>query len=271
MVVVTAADRRYLGALANLVGSLHHWSPGDTVVIYGLALAGSFQRELASWNHVDFRDAFEQLELPAHCRELRLYAWKPPLIRDALARHESVLWVDAGSDFRASPAPLAAVLERDGHLFVQGQDLDMVPMSHPETCRTLGIDWADLSGRPHFAGNLQGYRQGGRAVSEILEPLVACALNRECIAPSGSSLANHRYDQTALSAIIYRSGIEVRPATHLLASQRGQLNADPLLPSERVLYTARGRSREYVARLLVDGGPRFARAYHDGYAPGRPL
>ncbi len=261
VVVVSAADRKFLPALANLVGSLHHWSPGCRVVVYDLGLGSGPAREVARWRHVVVRSDHLDAGAPAHCRQLAVFAWKPLAIASALAQHDSVLWVDAGCDFRAPVDPLRTALERDGHLFVQGQDLDMTSLSHPGTYRSLWVRKDDHAGLPHFAGGVQGYTRDSRAAREILGPLVACAMDRDCIAPRGSSLSNHRYDQSALSIIIYRSRLPVQPATPLISEARSRFNPDPLQPSDRVVYTARGRSREYVPLLRdAGGGYRFPRA-----------
>ncbi|CAO3672901.1 unnamed protein product [Umbelopsis ramanniana] len=43
-------------------------------------------------------------------------------------------------------------------------------------------------------------------VSEIMTPWYQCALDKDCIAPPGSSRHNHRQDQAALTFLVYRSG-----------------------------------------------------------------
>ena len=186
---------------------------------------------------------------PQHLRELHNYAWKALVLKDAILHHDSILWTDAGSDFRASPEPLSGQLEREGHLFFQGQDEDMSRKSHPGCYRALGTDIGRFAGKPHFAGGLQGYTRSGRAHSRILEPMFRCAMEKQCIAPPGSSLDNHRFDQTVLSILAYQSELAIKPATRLLAAERDQLAEDPLQQSERIVYTARGASIEYLRQL----------------------
>ena len=103
MVIVTAADSRYFIGLANLVGSVHYWSSATEIVIYDLGLDHRQLDEVGRWRNVRQVGGFLDREIPDHCRKLRLYAWKPLVIEDAIRQHESVLWVDAGSDLRAPP------------------------------------------------------------------------------------------------------------------------------------------------------------------------
>ena len=54
------------------------------------------------------------------------------------------------------------------------------------------------------AGGYQGYVKGGWAHKHVLQPMVQCALDAECLTPSGSSRANHRQDQSILNALLCR-------------------------------------------------------------------
>jgi len=249
MVILTGANSLYFLGLANLVGSIHFWAPDHDVIVYDLGLTKPFAAEVRRWRKTTLVSDFAPEHAPAHWRTPRLYAWKPLAIHHALLRHPSVLWIDAGSDLRAPVAEIQAYLEQDGHLFVQGQDLDMTLMSHDITYAALGTQKARFIGKQHFAGNLQGYTQNGQARMLILEPFYQCALNRDCIAPAGSDLSNHRFDQTVLSILIYQSGLPVIPRTQLLAAHRDALNSDPKQPSSAAVYTARCRSREYIGQV----------------------
>jgi hypothetical protein len=77
----------------------------------------------------------------------------------------------------------------------------MTLLTHPGTFAALNATPAAFAGRPSFAGGLWGFVRGGPFVPAILEPWVACARRRECIAPEGAGLANHRFDQSAVSVI----------------------------------------------------------------------
>jgi hypothetical protein len=41
----------------------------------------------------------------------------------------------------------------------------------------------------------------------VVEDMVSCALNPRCIAPPGSSVQNHRFEQAALSISLARRNI----------------------------------------------------------------
>ena len=41
---------------------------------------------------------------------------------------------------------------------------------------------------------------------DVVLPWKACAVEKDCIAPAGSSRSNHRQDQAVLSYLVHRSG-----------------------------------------------------------------
>ena len=248
-VIISAANEAYFTGLLNLVGSMHYWSPKSQIIIYDLGLSEQQLQEISHWRNAKVVHNVLGDETPAHCKQLKQYAWKPVILLHAIQQFEAILWLDAGSDIRASLEPIEKALETDGHFFVQGQDLDMTKKSHQGSYLKLDVKKNDFSGKPHFAGNLQAYIRNRPAHEKILEPLHKAALEQNCIAPPGSNLSNHRYDQTLLSILIYQSDLQVWPKTHLLAAQRNQLHSDPLQSSGRVIYTARCSSIDYVHQV----------------------
>lgn len=246
MHIVTAANRGYFGALINLVGSIHHWNPDSQIIIYDLGVGQRLADEADRWNNVTVKREFLNTNIPEHCRQLRQYAWKPYAMCDAIQTHEHILWIDAGSDVRAPLNVIEELLYQDGHFFAQGQDVDMTGKSLDRTYKLLGQDKRDFVGKPHYAGNLQGYSRGRSAAAKILEPLKQAAGVAECIAPSGANLSNHRFDQTLLSILIYASDIKIEHHTDLITASRHELSFDPFLHSDRVIFTARRSNKDYM-------------------------
>ena len=246
MIIVTAASQQYFGALINLIGSIHYWAPDTRILVYDLGIKQGLLAEILDWKYVTLAERFLDREFPPHLSELFCYAWKPAAIADAIHQHEQVLWIDAGSDVRGPLDRISALLSEDGHFFVCGQDTDMTLKSQDNTYSEMGHDKSEFTGKEHFSANLQGYVRGSRAHLEILNPMLEFAMRPQVIAPQGSNLRNHRFDQTVLSILLYSAGFRVNEHTELLAAERNQLNSDPMLAGHRLIYTSRGKSREYV-------------------------
>lgn len=77
----------------------------------------------------------------------------------------------------------------------------MVRWAHEGTFKYLNQTRDRFHKRPSFAGGLWGFVKGSPHYEHILKPWVACAKTPACIQPPGSSLGNHRFDQSAVSII----------------------------------------------------------------------
>jgi len=246
MQILTAANKAYFGALLNLVGSAHFWAENYTLTVYDLGLGERLCKEVQKWRNVTLVPLFLQSGIPQHCSQIREYAWKPFVIEHALRTHQQVLWIDAGSDFRSPLSTIERLLQQNGYFLVQGQDQDMTQMSHSNTYEYLGHDKIDFKDKQHYSANLQAYAKDGPVFGKIVQAMQQAAGSQKCIAPTGSNISNHRFDQTVLSILAYTCGIELQTHTHLLAARRTQLQAKPEMESDRLVYTGRGSSKEYA-------------------------
>jgi len=77
----------------------------------------------------------------------------------------------------------------------------------------LGADAADYASRPNADATLVGLATGhpspavrDRVYREIVVPWRTGALDKDCIAPAGSSRRNHRQDQALLSYLVHKAG-----------------------------------------------------------------
>jgi hypothetical protein len=154
--------------------------------------------------------------------------------------------LDAGATFTGPIDPIEEIIHRHGLFLVHGQDDDMKAKSHPATYQWFGYHKATFQGGPHCAGGIQGHVYPSRYIDTIVIPNAKCALDPNCIAPKGSDLDNHRYDQTSLSILTYQEQVRAPHYTEYLAASKDQLNKNMSKATTRmILWTARGSSRYY--------------------------
>jgi hypothetical protein len=242
LTVATGANGAYFAAMRNLVGSVNFWCPNCTIAVFNLGLSADELAQARGWCHATLHwgDGY------AH-GDPNTYAFKALALQEAVNTYGAVLWLDGGSTATGPLYPaVMPLLVRDGHFLVQGQDLDMVPWTHPGMLTHFGVSAERFrGGKPSFSGNTVGFLRGAAAERAILAPWVACARNASCINPPGASKANHRYDQAALSVIAYTCGLAVTPHTELLAAERGQLQPCEAA-STMVVWTSRGGEQCYA-------------------------
>ncbi|XP_013418275.1 uncharacterized protein LOC106179275 isoform X2 [Lingula anatina] len=246
--LVTGADSFYFGGLANLVGSIHFWEPKRNIVVYDFGLEQKQISKIKTWCKTKLV-TFDFKNKPEHVSNLLLYAWKPLVIKEAVDRFGKIFWLDAGCDVRGPLNKVDEYLRQDGHFFVQGQDTDMTGFVHHKMFDYFQQPRTQFKGKYSFAGGISGWVKDSHAYTTVLPRWTSCALDVACIAPKGSSMGNHRFDQAALSILMYSSGIKVTAHTELLAAERRQLKSNQHDPSTYVIYTARGRSSDYKADL----------------------
>jgi hypothetical protein len=225
MVIVTAANQVYWKGLLNLAASLRYWAPRHKLVVYNLGdLSNQQQKEVESWSNVlsvEWKEGIPS-KYPSHVHQLKKYAWKPIIVNETLHQYPSIFWLDAGSTITAPLTPIEQIVQREGIFLVQGQDADM-SMSHPGTYAWFSFldkNKTTFVGGPHYAGNTIAVSNPSRYV-DMVDEWAKCALDEACIAPLGSSLQNHRYDQTSLSILSYTRHIP--HYTEYLAAERHQL------------------------------------------------
>jgi hypothetical protein len=249
LVIVTGITRRFMRGVTNLAASLRYWAPRHKLVVYNLGdLTVADMREIRSWDNVlsvEWEDGVPA-EYPAHIREGGKYAWKPLIVKEALLKYKTIFWLDGGNVVVGPLDPIEKILHRTGIVLFRGQDLDM-KKSHPKTYEWFNTAKEELQMISHYSGNTQAFMYPSRYYDTIIERNAQCAPDPNCIAPPGSSKANHRYDQTTLSILAYMPKTRAPHYTELLAASRSQLPANRTLPTwRRIIWTARSGDSFYT-------------------------
>jgi Protein of unknown function (DUF1647) len=218
LTVVTASSSNHYGALVQMLGSLRRLDA--RVECYDIGLTAAEVAALPRWETC-LHHAFDYARYPAHVNvavNAGEYAWKPVIVAEvvdrlrAAGRAANVLWADAGCFFHAL-APIAECVARTEGLWVRTSAGTMRQWTHPLMFEYLGIDPAEYGDKPNADATLVGFAVGSAPAwrrealrRDIIDPWRACAVAKDCIAPPGSSRANHRQDQAVLSYLVHRAG-----------------------------------------------------------------
>ncbi|KAG7349348.1 DUF1647 domain containing protein [Nitzschia inconspicua] len=256
MIIVTGSDSAYYSALQNFAASLQYWAPTRKLVIYNLGMTNLQLKNIKKWInlHALHWESGIPTTLPPHVNNLKNYAWKSIIINETVHEYKSIFWLDAGATFTGNIDSIEEIIHRNGIFLVRGQDEDMKRLSHPRTYQALGYEKETFRKglkSPHFAGGIQGHVYPSRFIDSLVIPNAKCALDPDCIAPTGSSLGNHRYDQTSLSILAYQTTVQATHYTEYLAAGRDQLNADLFQPSEKIMWTSRGSCNFYYQNVQL--------------------
>jgi hypothetical protein len=202
--IVTAADWKYERTLWQMLRSAERRALPDAhqVIAFDLGMTARGREALRSrfpWCRLT---PFDFLGVPAHVRRLVSCAWKPFAIEEVLRRKGGlVLWLDSATLFHGSLEPIFDRIVADGLFTLVGQSA-LTRWCHPDTLRHMKVPVEDLVKPCRFGGAL-GFDARRRVVRDLIARWCECALQRECIDPPGASRANHRYDQSILTNLLY--------------------------------------------------------------------
>jgi hypothetical protein len=202
----------------DFLASARKHEPETRVVVYDLGLTPAERNALETNFPYDVR-TFDYSRYPAFF-DIRVnageYAWKPAIIREVASETADIVcWMDAGHIILRPLTGLRWETRRIGHYSPHSLGT-IADWTHPGMLSYLGLppDWRSLS--PNLSGGTVAFDMRNPAGARLLNEWADLALIKECIAPEGSSRANHRQDQALLSVLAYRAGRPASAASRLL-------------------------------------------------------
>jgi hypothetical protein len=220
MTIVTAADRRYFRTLCQLLLSIerHRVDRRHAVVVYDLGLDETQLQDLRRRHprvlvrrfpfedHPPFVAERARLRPGRHAwgEVVGFYAWKPIIVCAVLEESRGpVLWLDSATLVRSDLEEVAAALDADGVYVPLSGIAHLADWIHPATLRYMDAPLEILDWRSRGSG-VCGFHHDFPAARELVREWKRYALVRECLAPEGASLVDHRYDQAILTILLYR-------------------------------------------------------------------
>jgi len=215
-VLVTGASSNHHVSMMNMIASARETYSGP-IVAWDLGLSADEVDDLLMHELSNFElRTFNYSAFPEHVKPpsatlpaLHTYAWKPLVIFDTLQDAETVLWIDAGSLVTLGLTYIRSHIERDG-FFATEATSTIGEFTYPSV-----LDRYNAHHLEHLwqaASGLIGIDRRTRSYADILMPWHACAFDRECIAPAGSTRGNHRQDQSYLSILVHKASFSISHA-----------------------------------------------------------
>lgn len=202
LVIVTGASSNHFRCLTHLLFTISRFENARTIV-YDLGLEPhQLERLKEKWEVRRF--PFEKY--PPHF-DMRVgmgqYAWKPVIVVDTLRETGgNVLWMDAGNLVHRRLDRIRKLLALRG-FYSPPSSGTISRWTHPGTLKYLEAT-PDLLTKPNRNGAVVGFAPSRPGSDELADRWRQGALDVDCIAPAGSSRANHRQDQAVLSVLAYQ-------------------------------------------------------------------
>lgn len=210
LTLVSGADHKFFRSLWQFCKSVirHRIHRDNRIILYDLGLLPRQRRLLdqtvSPFAHFEVR-AFPAEHYPAfvHVRA-GTYAWKPVIVSNVLEEVKGpVLWLDSATIILNGLHPVAEALDRFGVYVPISGSGTLKKWIHPQTLAYLRVPPEFLHKR-NRAGGVCGFHYRNPAVRQLVDQWRRLALIKECIAPEGATVKNHRFDQALLTILLYQ-------------------------------------------------------------------
>ncbi|KAI8342260.1 hypothetical protein BC941DRAFT_412280 [Chlamydoabsidia padenii] len=185
------------------------------LIIYNLGLTAQQNQVLDNLYQHEFFDelvVFNYTKYPAFW-DVRVnrgeYAWKPGAVKEVQAKYGgTIIWLDTGdvpnTQFVES---MPAYIQRHGFWSPRSTGFMGAKFNHIGLFRYFHTSRQEFASMENCNGAALGFdADNPKVVETLIQPWYECALNKNCIAPKGSSRRNHRQDQTAISFLALKAG-----------------------------------------------------------------
>jgi len=205
-IITGASDNHYLTVM-NMIDSFIRYNDTHKLIIYNLGLEESKWNHIKEkYNHHDFIfKVFDYSKYPEWFNiniEAGHYAWKPTIIYNTFLEYtdEIVVWMDAGNLINERLQKLESFLI-DNYIYSATSSGTIKDWTHPSTIEYLNCT---NTGHENRNGACMGFNTKIDLVKDFITEFYNCAMDKNCIAPDGSSRRNHRQDQAVFTILFYK-------------------------------------------------------------------
>ncbi|KAI8337317.1 hypothetical protein BD560DRAFT_413286 [Blakeslea trispora] len=223
--IVTGSSANHLCSLENFLYSLYNLRSElkveefPRIVVYNIGMNRTqlpVLDQLVENGLIDDLETFDYFKYPRFwdvAISAGEYAWKTGIVHEAAFKYTEnsngiLVWLDAGNvvtpEFIRS---IPNVIRKNGGFWSPRSSQNMEKWTHPGMYAYYNADPKQYAANPNCNGAALGFDVRNQTiVDDIITPWFKCGLDKNCIAPPGSSRVNHRQDQAALTFLAYRSG-----------------------------------------------------------------
>lgn len=212
LVIVSAADESHYKSALNLFETLNTYEPDSKLVFYDIGLKEDQKKTFIS-NHPNvIFEKFRFNEFPEFVSKkdkdgkIGSYSWKPQIINECIKKYnQNVLWLDAGCKINKKLRLIRIILNVKG-IYVASSVGKIFEWTHNESIEKINFPKKYLN-KNNFASGMVGINPEKKYGKDLLEEWAQLSLNQDIIAPKNSSRKNHRQDQSILTMLIYKNGL----------------------------------------------------------------
>ena len=209
LVIVTGADSTHYQSLKQLLESINSIEPKIRIIVFDLGLRVSESQFIVKNFHLEEFRKFDYSKYPEYFNikvAAGQYAWKPVIFSKIFEEYKGcVCWMDAGNIIKKKLFWIRRITSKIG-IYTGYSPGCIADWTHPKTLGYLKVT-DKLLKMPNLDAACICACYDNNTVRDIIKKWKEGALDRDCIAPKGSSRVNHRQDQAVFSVLAHRAGI----------------------------------------------------------------
>lgn len=213
LTIVSAADESHFLSVQNLFNTLRKFENSSALIFYDIGLTNNQKNEFKStFPEVIYKNFLFDYYPDFVSRKdkdgkIGSYSWKPQIIKECINKYSTnVLWLDAGCKINKKLNLIRIILNVKG-LYVASSVGKIYEWTHDESIKKINFPKKYLN-KNNFASGMVGVNPDKKYVKKLIEEWAELSLNQEIIAPKNSSRKNHRQDQSILTLLIYKNGLD---------------------------------------------------------------
>ena len=207
MLIITGASNNHYFTMIQFINSFINNNINDNLIIYNLGIDNERWNELikkySNYNFIfkifDYSKYPKWFDINVNAGE---YAWKSAIIYESYIAFpdEIIIWMDSGNIINDNLINLKTFIEKN-YIHSGVTSGNIKDWTHPDTIKLLKCDNINRQNRN---GACIGFNTRCSWTKEFIELFYNCCLNKEIIAPIGSSRKNHRQDQAVFTILFYK-------------------------------------------------------------------
>tara|TARA_B100000900_G_scaffold416038_1_gene448666 strand:- start:1100 stop:2242 length:1143 start_codon:yes stop_codon:yes gene_type:complete len=221
--LVTAVDDLHFIYLENLIENYKkNKNIFNKFIVYGLNLSHELQIKIGSYDFVEFRE-FDfnnypqhfNLRLKEHNNKIGGFAWKPAIILELYneQKHFNVIWLDSACLFNLKIILFKFLVKDRGFASFHSTG-NLIDWTYKSVLKENDIlDKVKILNSRNLMGGVLGFNLKNQNTVKLLKSWYELCLIPTNIFPDGSSIKNHRHDQSLLSICYWNQFTEALPTS----------------------------------------------------------
>lgn len=221
--IVTGSSANHLCSLEHFLYSLNELRTEveefPRIVVYNLGMNRTqlpILDQLVDNGLIDDLETFDYFKYPRFwdiAINAGEYAWKTGILNEARVKYANdsngiLVWLDSGNIL--TPEFLRHVpntIRKNDGFWSPSSSKTIGVWTHPGMLDYYNVKGEDYNHFSNCNGAVFGVDAGNQTIVDtMIVPWFNCGLDKNCIAPPGSSRKNHRQDQAALTLLAYMNG-----------------------------------------------------------------